>query len=234
VVGADELLAGELVEALGEPLASRRLLVKTIVLVWPDQLEDPRVDRRPDAASAVAAADAGRRLLSWRQDLAERGHVVDRDDDLELERLAAPASTIVTSRSGPTRRGTGRSCRAAAGWRAGRCAAGGRRSSGREALEALEAQGQVGAALGAGDGVDLVDDDVLDAAEDLAGLARQQEVEALGVVMRMSGGGGRSRGGLLRRVAGAAGDGDVGGCSPSRWAARPIPVSGARRLRSTS
>ena len=37
-----------------------------------------------------------------------------------------------------------------------------------QALEALEAEREVGAALRAGDRVDLVDDDVLDAAEGLA------------------------------------------------------------------
>ena len=80
-----------------------------------------------------------------------------------------------------------------------------------QALEAFEAQGQVGAALGAGDRVDLVDDHVLDALEDLAGLAGQQEVQALGgrdedvrrvanEVAALVGGG----------VAGARGDRDAG------------------------
>ena len=44
-------------------------------------------------------------------------------------------------------------------------------------LQALEAQREVRAALRAGDRVDLVDDHVLDAAEDLAGLAREQQVQ---------------------------------------------------------
>ena len=38
-----------------------------------------------------------------------------------------------------------------------------------EVLEAFEAQREVGAALGAGDRVDLVDDDVLDVPERVAG-----------------------------------------------------------------
>jgi hypothetical protein len=38
----------------------------------------------------------------------------------------------------------------------------------------------VGASFGAGDGVDFVDDDVLDALEDLARLAGEDEVQAFG------------------------------------------------------
>src|SRR4029079_5622203 len=50
VVGADQLFAGELVEArgeaLGEPAAVREDDGRPVL---PDQLEDRRVDRRPDA-----------------------------------------------------------------------------------------------------------------------------------------------------------------------------------------
>ena len=69
--------------------ARRRLLVNTIVLlVLADQLQDPRVDRGPDARPLLAADDGAAGLLVLRQDLAEARHVLDRDDDLELERLA--------------------------------------------------------------------------------------------------------------------------------------------------
>ncbi len=47
-------------------------------------------------------------------------------------------------------------------------------------LEALEAQREVRAALGGGHGVHLVDDDVLHAAQDLARLAGEQQVQRLG------------------------------------------------------
>ena len=50
----------------------------------------------------------------------------------------------------------------------------------REALEALQRERQVRAPLGAGHGVDLVDDDVFDRAEDLTGARGQHEVERLG------------------------------------------------------
>ena len=49
-----------------------------------------------------------------------------------------------------------------------------------ERVEALEADREVGAALGAGDGVDLVDDDGVDAAQRLARLAGQHQEERLG------------------------------------------------------
>ncbi len=52
--------------------------------------------------------------------------------------------------------------------------------AGDERVEALEAEGQVGAALVVGDGVDLVDDDGVDAAQVLAALLRgEQDVERL-------------------------------------------------------
>ena len=50
-----------------------------------------------------------------------------------------------------------------------------------EGVEAFEREGEVGAALVVGDGVDLVDDDGADAGEVLAGLAGgEQDVEGLG------------------------------------------------------
>ena len=54
------------------------------------------------------------------------------------------------------------------------------RRCGRDLLEPLEGQGEVGPALGRGEGVDLVDDDGLDAGQRLGGRARQHQVEALG------------------------------------------------------
>src|SRR5207244_3002670 len=53
-----------------------------------DQLEQPRVDRRPDARSHVAVGHRAAGLLVGREDLAKASHVLDGDDDLELERLA--------------------------------------------------------------------------------------------------------------------------------------------------
>ena len=163
--------------------ASRRLLVKTIVLRWlADQLEDPRVDRRPDARSQASALVAGPPgCSSSGRTSPMRGHVVDRDDDLRARAACARRHR----RSSPPgrarrRRGTGRSSRAAVAWRTGRSAASAARPRRAEGFEALEAERQVRAALRAGDRVDLVDDDVLDAAQDLAGRAGQHQVERFG------------------------------------------------------
>ena len=127
VVGADQLLAGQLVEPLGEPLGEPPAVGEDDrAAVAADQLEDPRVDRRPDARARVAARRGTARLLLEREDLAHGGHVVDRDDDLEIERLARAGiddrHLAVRLRS---RRGTGRSSRAAVAWRTARCAASG-------------------------------------------------------------------------------------------------------------
>ena len=128
------------------------------------------MDRRPDAGPGLGVRRRAARLLVERKDLAGRGHVLDRDHDLELERLAragvddrdVAAWTDAAEEPGdglerplggaepdPLRRAaavvavTVRSCD--------------------EMVEALERQGEVGAALRAGDRVDLVDDHVLDA-----------------------------------------------------------------------
>ena len=123
--------------------------------------------------------------------------------------LRAPASTIVTSRPGPVparKRPIASSGRCVAD-RPIRCMGGA--SAGAEAFEPFEAQREVGAALGAGDRVDLVDDDVLDAAEDLADLAGQHQVQRFGGrdedVRRVAG---DLAAVLGRGVAGAAGDAD--------------------------
>ena len=89
-MGADQLLAGELVQPLGEPLGEPAAVGEDDRrAVRPDQLEQARVDRRPDARAHVAERDRSAGLLVGREDLAEPGHVLDGDDDLELERLAA-------------------------------------------------------------------------------------------------------------------------------------------------
>ena len=50
VMGADQILAGQLVEALREPLAEAATVREDDrALVAADQFEDPRVDRRPNA-----------------------------------------------------------------------------------------------------------------------------------------------------------------------------------------
>ena len=237
VVRAHQLLAGQLVEALGEALREAAAVDEHDGrAVGADQLQDPRVDRRPDADAPLAADDRAAGLLVRRQYLAEPGHVLHRHDDLELERLAgagvddrdlaALAGAAEEPGDGLERALRGRQADALERRRARRA----------QALQPLQAQREVGAALRAGDRVHLVDDHVLDAAQDLARLAGQQQVERLGrgdqdvrrvpheVAARVRG-----------RVAGPRRDRDARRLiRPSRCAASAIPASGARRLRSTS
>ena len=124
--------------------------------------------------------------------------------------LRTPASTIWTSRPGPTPAMN----RAIAS--SGRCVAdrpirwGGFASGAREALQPFQAQGEVGSALRAGDRMDLVDDHVLHAPEHLARAAGQHQVERFGRgdqdVRRVAG---DLPAVLGRGVAGPRGDGDV-------------------------
>ena len=170
---------------------SRRLLVKTIVLRWLRMssrmrgwIDGQMLERRSPPAGRAAG------LVLGRQDLAERRHVVDRDDDLEVERLAGAGVDDLDLAIGagaaeepgdrverPLRRRQadplGRAA-IASGAAAAACRV---PPPGPQRLEAFQAQGEVGAALGAGDRVDLVDDDVLDPAQDLAGRAGQHQVE---------------------------------------------------------
>ena len=70
--------------------ARRRALTKmSVERCSLDQLEQPGVHRRPDASGAPGRPAAGP-LDGLVDDLAERAHVLDRDDDLDLERLAHP------------------------------------------------------------------------------------------------------------------------------------------------
>ena len=237
VVREDELLAGELVESLREPLGEPAAVREDDGrAVGPDQLEQPRVDRRPDARPHVAERDGAAGLLVGREDLAEAGHVLDRDDDLELEGLAAPGidDLDLAPRPDPAEEagdGLERPLRRRQPDPLER-----RRVRGAELLQALQRQRQVGAALRAGDRVDLVEDHRLDAAE---AVSRAAEVSIRyrlsGVVTRMSGGCFASS----RRC--SCGVSPVrpaivirGSGSPSRCAASAMPCSGARRFRSTS
>ena len=82
---------------------------------------------------------------------------------------------------------------------------------GEQLVEPLERQREVGAALGPGDGVHLVDDHGLDAAQRLAGLRGQHQEERLGRRDEDVGRRGREPAALVgRRVAGADADRDVG------------------------
>jgi hypothetical protein len=185
VVRAHELLAGELVEALGEALREATAVGEDDrAAVGTDRVEDPGVDRRPDRRPGLRRDRRAARLVLGRQDLPEPGHVLDRDDDLQVKRLAGAGvddldlsirSDAAEERRDPLERAL-RGAEADALRRLRGFVV--LRRPPAEVLEAFQGQGQVRAALGPGDGVDLVDDDVLDTREDLPGLARQQEVQA--------------------------------------------------------
>ena len=194
VVRPDELLAGKLVEALGEALRQAAAVDEHDgAAVLPDQLQDPGMDRGPDAGPQLAAEHRAAGLLLRGESLAEAGHVLDRDDDLELERLAgagvddgdlAPVAGAAEETGDGLERTLGGAeadalkggCDPAAGCPGGPSPT---LAQALQALQALQAQREVRAPLAAGDRVDLVHDHVLHAAEDLPRLAREQEIEAL-------------------------------------------------------
>jgi hypothetical protein len=89
VMGADQLLPGELVEPLREPLGKAAAVGEDDrAAVGTDQLEDPRVNRGPDAAALLRPRRRASALLLERQRLPESRHVLDGHDHLELQRLA--------------------------------------------------------------------------------------------------------------------------------------------------
>ncbi len=170
--------------------ARRRLLVKTIVLWWARMSSRIRgwiagqmlVRISPPRTGPPGCASSG-------QDLAQAGHVLHGNDDLDLEGLAGPrvddGHLAALSHAAQEARdrlkgslGGGQADALERAYRHSRTAGAIRRGS--QALETLEAQGEVGAPLGAGDRVDLVHDDLLDVPQDHASLAGQQQVEALG------------------------------------------------------
>ena len=179
VVCACDLFLGQLVQPNGEPLREAPVVDEDDRrAVLPDELEDGGVDRGPDRA--------GRRLVARRHhDVvvddrlgelergAELAQVLDRDDDLEVELLARP--------------GVDELDRAVAGDEPAdlleralrRREADPLRRLLEQRVEPLQRERQVGAALGAGDGVHLVDDHGLDPAERLARLRGQHQEERL-------------------------------------------------------
>ena len=190
--------------------AERRLLTKTIVELWlAHELEQLGVDRRPDrAARGLAAGEPARadriRARPPRRDRRVRSSTRRAPRCAGRAPCGAPASTIVTSRCGPTRK---RPISSSGFWVALRPI----RCDGRPRLrlEALEREREVRAALGVGDGVDLVDDHRLDPAEHLARVRGEDQVQRLG-----------RRDEDVGRVAQPWRRARAGGCRPVRIATR--------------
>ena len=161
-------LGGDLVEAGGEPLGEpARVGEDDRGAVLLDEVDDVLLHVGPDARRPAGVAGLLVVLLG-------HGHVLDGHDDAQVPLLGAGRGDDLH--------------RLGAAEEAGDLLEGADGRAETDALgrlleqvvEALEADAEVGAALGAGDRVDLVDDDGVDAAERLARLAGQHEEQRLG------------------------------------------------------
>ena len=221
-------LGGDLVQPRGQPLGqAARVGEDDGRAVLPDQVGDVRLDVRPDGGARTALSSSRSPESSYSPGwvmsstgtttLRSHSFTDGRRDDLDRGRAAEEAGHLVERADG----------------RRQPDALGRLREQG---VEPLQAEAEVGAALGAGDRVHLVDDHGLDLAQALAGLAGEHQEQRLG--RRDQDVGRRARQGAplgRRGVSRADADGDVGqSACPSRSAVCRMPVSGARRLRSTS
>ena len=202
--------------------AERRLLTKTIV-EWCSRTSSQqlRVDRRPDralVASPAGSAGSPRRIGCRPGGVRrEPGSVID-STGTSMRRSSGlrwpPASTIVTSPAGADEEAADLLERALRGAQADpldhrprarspSAARSRHAASARLRLQALERERQVRAALGVGDGVDLVDDHRLHAAEHLARARGEDQVQRLGRrdedVRRVAQPSRRARAGACRR-----------------------------------
>ena len=185
VMRPDELLARELVESLGEALREPTAVREHDgAAMTSDQLEDPGVDGRPDARPQIAPGRRATGLLVEWQDLPDRRHVVHRDDDLEVERLARAGidDRHVPVGSDSAEEPADRLERPLRGGQADPLDRPGVGTSAArtQRFQTLERQRQMRSPFRAGDRMDLVDDDDLDATQRLAGGAREHQVERLG------------------------------------------------------
>ncbi len=178
----DELFAGELVEAGGEPFGEAPGVAEhDRGPVRADQLEDARVHVRPDAAVRLGVVEPEDARSRARRGRVRAGlvHVVDRNDHLDVERLAR-ARVDDRDRALSLLAETAEEPRdLVEGALGGREADALRRLVG-DRLEPFERQHEVRAALGRCERVDLVDDHRLDPAQRLAGPGGEHQVERLG------------------------------------------------------
>ena len=179
-----ELLTRQVVEARRQPLREPTGVAEDERrVVLSDQLHEPGVDVRPDARPRLDAQidrPVGRtRVVLGRRVLPELGHVVDRDDDLELQLLAR---TRVDDRHRPWSVGpeATQEPRDLVERALRRGKADPLRRPVRDLVEPFEAQHEVRTALGGRHRVDLVDDHVLDGAQRLPRVRREHEVQRLG------------------------------------------------------
>ena len=205
VVGAGDRLLGQLVEAQREPLGAAAAVdedQRAAVLL--DEVEQLGVDRGPDRLARALHAGA---LEGVEVDVGVGlDHRLDGHVDLEVERLAHAGVDDRARALRADQEAADLLERVLRGAQpdpldvtAGRL------------RQPLQRQRQVGAALGLRDGVDLVDDHLLDAVEDPGRLTGQHQVQRLGRgdqdVRRVAD---HVAPVLLRRVARAQADLDVG------------------------
>ena len=166
VVGARDLLLGEVVQAVGDALGRTAAVHEDEGrAMGANELEQARVDRRPDRLARLAVGGRGAAQLT---------HVGDGNDDLQVERLSMAGiddldRAVAAQEAGdlverPLGRREPDPLRVAAG----------------QVGQPLQRERQMRAALPAGQRVDLVDDDRLDAGQHLARRRGQDQVERLG------------------------------------------------------
>ena len=211
VVRARNLLLRQLVQPQRQPLGEAAVVDEDDRrAVRADELDERRVDRRPDRA----------RLPALLATLAARlAHVLDRDDDLEVELLR---DACVDELDRPAARDEAadlleRTLR--------RREPDSLRRLRRERLEPLDREREMGAALRAGDRVHLVEDQRVDAPQQLACARGEQQEERLRRgdqdVRRLAE---HRRALLLRRVARADGDAELRLEARERAAQVPLDV----------
>ncbi len=167
-------LGGQLVQPAAQPLGQPpRVREHDRGRVLLDQVEHPLLDVRPDRAPGrgpllvVPGAAARHRV--------QLGHVLHRDDDLQLDALGAGRLHHGDRPGAAEERGH----LLHRPHRRGQADPLGCRVDAPEGVEPLQGKRQVGAALIARDGVHLVHDDRLDPAEGLPGLRGEQQEERL-------------------------------------------------------
>ena len=226
VMRAGDLFLGELVEPQCEPLGKAAVVDEDDRrAVRADELDDRGIDRRPDRVRAALRTDVrllavGRRRMRQRARRRQLAHVLERDDDLQVELLR---NTGVDELDRTSTRNEAADLLERALRR--READALERPVAEQLLQPLDREREVRAALRPGDGVHLVEDERVDGAEQLTRLRRQQEEERLrsrdqdvGRVAQ------HRRALLLRRVAGADGDAELRLEPGERTAQVPLDV----------
>ena len=162
-------LGGDLVQPAGQPLGQpTRVGENQRRAVGLDEVDDALLDVGPNRGDLPRPALV---LGGWR---GQRGHVLDGDDDPQVPLLLA-RRLHHRHRTPP-----GQEPRHLLDRPHGRRQPDPLRRGGQKGVQPLERQGQMGAALGARHRVHLVDDHGLDAAQRLARLRGEQQVQGLG------------------------------------------------------